>query len=122
MAERPGPKPSLGVTLLASTALVVPFLALELIARRACAEDFPTVLFAFMSIHAFLIVVTLGPTLRQLCAERGISNLGGWPDHRHPARAGLCQWTDRSVAVLHGSPKLRLIHRLNQPATEWRDG
>jgi len=68
------------VTLLASTALVVPFLALELIARRACAEEFPTVLFVFLSIHAFLIVVTLVPALRQLCAKRGISNLGpgGW--------------------------------------------
>ena len=80
MAERPGHKPSLVVTLLASTALVVPFLALELIARRACAEEFPTVLFAFLSIHAFLIVVTLGPALRQLRAGRRISNLGpgGW--------------------------------------------
>jgi hypothetical protein len=46
----------------------------------ASSEDFPFVLFMFMSLHSLLIVVLLTPALRRIHSERNIKalTLGHW--------------------------------------------
>ena len=69
------------VTSLSITAvLVAPFIVLQLVNRRAFDEDFPVVLFMFMSAHSLLIVLLLTPALRRLRTERALSalKLGHW--------------------------------------------
>lgn len=75
----PGTPKSIGAPLLVSAALVAPFIALELVNRRTLHEEFPYVLFTFMSLHALLIVLLLTPALRRLRAERSPRALG--PGH-----------------------------------------
>ena len=67
-------------SLFISAILVVPFVALELVNRRAFHEEFPFLLFTFMSLHSLLIVLLLTPALRRLRAERNLSALrpGHW--------------------------------------------
>ena len=60
---------------LVSSLLVVPFIVLQWVNRRAIHEDFPLVLFAFMSLHALCIVLLLAPALRQLRAQRHLRAL-----------------------------------------------
>jgi hypothetical protein len=71
---------SLVTSLLISLALVVPFILLQWVNRRAFNEDFPFVLFTFMSLHSLLIVLLLTPALRRLRAERHLRALkfGHW--------------------------------------------
>jgi hypothetical protein len=71
---------SFGTSLLISAALVGPFIVLQLVNRRAFDEDFPVVLFMFMSAHSLLIVLLLTPALRRLRTERALSalKLGHW--------------------------------------------
>jgi drug/metabolite transporter (DMT)-like permease len=69
------------VTLLAiSAALVAPFIVLQWVNRRAYEEEFPFLLFTFMSLHALLIVFALAPALRRLRAQRSLRGLklGHW--------------------------------------------
>jgi hypothetical protein len=61
--------------LLLAGALVLPFFALQLINRRAFQEEFPVVLFVFMSVHALLIVFLLAPAVRRISATRSIAGL-----------------------------------------------
>jgi len=71
---------SLVMPLLISVALVAPFIVLQSVYRRAFHEDFPFVLFVFMSIHSLLISLLLTPALRRLLAEKslGALKLGHW--------------------------------------------
>jgi hypothetical protein len=66
--------------LLISAALVAPFIGLQLVNRRALNEEFPFVLFIFMSLHALFMVLLLTPALRRLRAEGSLSALkmGHW--------------------------------------------
>ena len=68
------------VLLLISAALVAPFVVLQLVNRRAFHEEFPVVLFIFMSVHSLLIVLLLTPALRRLRSEGRLSalNVGHW--------------------------------------------
>jgi len=68
-----------GVMLAISAALVVPFMVLEGVNRRAYQDGFPLVLFSFMWLHALIIVLSLAPALRRLRAERRLRALG--PGH-----------------------------------------
>jgi hypothetical protein len=72
----PGAAKYFGITLLLAATLVAPFIAVELVSRRAYHEDFPFVLFTFMSLHALLIAVLMTPALRRLVAERSLRALG----------------------------------------------
>jgi hypothetical protein len=67
-------------SLMISAALVVPFIVLQWINRRTFHEDFPFVLFTFMSLHALFIVLLLTPALQRLRAERSLRalRLGHW--------------------------------------------
>jgi hypothetical protein len=67
-------------SLLISSTLVAPFVVLQLLNRRAFREDFPFVLFTFMSLHALFIVLLLMPALRRLRSERNLRalKLGHW--------------------------------------------
>ena len=67
-------------SLLISSALVAPFVVLELVNRRAFHEEFPFLLFSFMSLHSLLIVLLLTPALRRLRSERSLRalKLGHW--------------------------------------------
>ena len=47
--------------LLISSTLVAPFIVLQWVNRRAFHEDFPFVLFTFMSLHSLFIVLLLTP-------------------------------------------------------------
>ena len=66
--------------LLISSTLVAPFIVLQLITRTAFHEDFPFVLFTFMSLHSLLIVLLLTPVVRRLRSERDLRvlQLGHW--------------------------------------------
>ena len=55
--------------LLISAALVAPFIVLKWANRRTFREEFPWVLFAFMSVHSLVIVLALTPPVRRLRAE-----------------------------------------------------
>jgi hypothetical protein len=72
----PGTLKSFGASLLISATLVAPFIVLQLVNRRVFHEDFPFVLFTFMSLHSLLIVLSLRPALRRLRAERSLRALG----------------------------------------------
>ncbi len=61
--------------LLISAILVAPFIVLQWVNRRTFHEDFPFVLFAFMSLHSLFIVLLLTPALRRLRAERSLRAL-----------------------------------------------
>lgn len=58
-----------------SSTLVIPLVVLQWMNRRAFHEDFPFVLFAFMSVHALFIVLLVTPALRQLQLERRLGAL-----------------------------------------------
>ena len=66
--------------LLISATLVAPFIVLQWVNRRTLHEDFPFVLFTFMSLHALFIVLLLTPALRRLRADRSLRalTLGHW--------------------------------------------
>jgi hypothetical protein len=72
----PGTLKSFRALLLISATLVAPFIVLELVNRRTYHEDFPFVLFTFMSLHSLFIVLLLTPALRRLRAERSLRALG----------------------------------------------
>jgi hypothetical protein len=76
----PGALKSFLTSLLISSFLVAPFIVLQLVNRRALREDFPFMLFAFMSLHSLFIVLSLTPALRRLRAERDFRalKLGHW--------------------------------------------
>jgi hypothetical protein len=67
-------------TLSISAALVAPFVVLQWVNRRAFHEEFPFVLFAFMSLHALFIVLLLMPALRRIQSEGSVGALkpGHW--------------------------------------------
>ena len=67
---------SLGI----SAALVAPFIVLQWVNRRAMHEDFPFVLFTFMSLHSLFIVLLLMPPLRRFRSARNLRalKLGHW--------------------------------------------
>ena len=71
---------SFGSSLLITTALVVPFILLELFNRRSYQEAFPLLLFTFMALHALLMVLALTPALQRLRVERrlGALSIGHW--------------------------------------------
>ena len=71
---------SLVAPLSISAALVAPFIVLQWINRRALHEDFPFVLFTFMSLHSLFIVLMLRPALRRFRSERhlGALTLSHW--------------------------------------------
>ena len=77
-----GPKSvkSFGGSLLISSGLVGPFAVLQWVNRRAFHEDFPFVLFAFMSLHALFIVLLLTRGLRRLRENASLRALtpGHW--------------------------------------------
>lgn len=62
-------------TILIGAALVVPFAVLQWIHRRSDQAEFPLVLFAFMTLHALLIAVSLVPALGRLRSERTLRAL-----------------------------------------------
>lgn len=66
--------------LLISATLVAPFIVLQWVNRRTFHEDFPFVLFTFMSLHSLFIVLLMTPALRRLRAERSLRALkfGHW--------------------------------------------
>lgn len=72
----PGTLKSFGASLLISATLVAPFIVLQLVNRRTLHEDFPHVLFTFMSLHSLFIVLLLTPALRRLKTERSLRALG----------------------------------------------
>jgi len=76
----PGILKSFVASLLISAALVAPFIVLQWINRRTFHEDFPFVLFTFMSLHSLFIVLLLTPALQRLRAERSLRalKLGHW--------------------------------------------
>jgi len=76
----PGTLKSLIAPLLISATVVAPFIVLQLVNRRALHEDFPFVLFTFMSLHSLIVVLLLTPALRRLRAERSLRalKLGHW--------------------------------------------
>jgi hypothetical protein len=78
--DAPGTLKSCFTSLAISSILVVPFVILELVNRRAFYEEFPFLLFTFMSLHSLLIVILLAPALRRLRAERNLRalRLGHW--------------------------------------------
>ncbi|MBP8107760.1 MAG: hypothetical protein KBG20_11560 [Caldilineaceae bacterium] len=67
---------SFGATLLISGMLVLPFLVMQVVNRRAMHEEFPFVLFTFMSLHSLFIVLLLAPALGRLSAEKSLRGLG----------------------------------------------
>ena len=75
-----GIRKSFVASLLISAALVAPFIVLEWVNRRTFDEDFPFVLFIFMSLHSLLMVVLLTPAFQRLRVERSPSalKLGHW--------------------------------------------
>ena len=79
----PGTLRSFVSSLLVSATLVAPFIVLQWVNRRTLREDFPFVLFTFMSLNALFIVLSLTPALRHLRAERSLRGLKPGP------RAGL---------------------------------
>lgn len=76
----PGILKSFVTSILISSALVAPFIVLQWVNRRAFHENFPFVLFTFMSMHSLFIVLLLMPALRRIRAERNLRalNLGHW--------------------------------------------
>jgi hypothetical protein len=76
----PGTLRSVCTSLLISSTLVVPFIVLQWVNRRAFHENFPFVLFTFMSLHSLFIVVLLTPALRRLRSEQDLRplTLGHW--------------------------------------------
>ena len=76
----PGVLKSFVTSLSIAAALVAPFIVLQLVNRRAFDEDFPVVLFIFMSVHSLLIALLLTPALRRLRSEGTLSalKLGHW--------------------------------------------
>lgn len=76
----PGTLRSLVASLLISATLVAPFIVLEWVNRRTFHEEFPFVLFAFMSLHSLFVVFLLTPALRRLQKERSLRalKLGHW--------------------------------------------
>jgi hypothetical protein len=72
----PGTLRFFGASLLISATLVAPFAVLQLVNRRTFHEDFPLLLFTFMSLHSLFIVLLLTPALRRLRAERSLRALG----------------------------------------------
>ena len=75
-----GIRQSFVASLLISATLVAPFIVLQWVNRRAVHEDFPFVLFIFMSLHSLFIVLLLTPALRRLRDERRLGALtpGHW--------------------------------------------
>ncbi len=76
----PGILKSFVTSLLISSTLVAPFVVLQWVNRRTFHEDFPFVLFTFMSLHSLFIVLLLTPALRRLRSERNLRalKLGHW--------------------------------------------
>jgi hypothetical protein len=76
----PGILKSFRAPLLISAILVVPFFVLEWMNNRTLHEDFPFVLFVFMSLHSLFIVLLVTPALQCLRAERSLRALkpGHW--------------------------------------------
>jgi hypothetical protein len=72
----PGTLKSIRASLLINATLVAPFIVLQLVNRRTYHEDFPFVLFTFMSLHSLFIVLLLTPALRCLQTERNLRALG----------------------------------------------
>ena len=71
----PGTLKSFRAPLLISATLIVPFFVLDRINNRALHEDFPFVLFIFMSLHSLFIVLLVTPALQCLQAERSLRAL-----------------------------------------------
>jgi hypothetical protein len=71
----PGILKSFRAPLLISAILVVPFFVLEWMNNRTLHEDFPFVLFVFMSLHSLFIVLLVTPALQCLRAERSLRAL-----------------------------------------------
>lgn len=67
-------------SVLIGSALVVPFIVLQWLNRRAFHEDFPFALFIFMSLHSLFIVLSLRPVARRLRSQRSLIALtpGHW--------------------------------------------
>lgn len=76
----PAPARFLTTSLLISSVLVVPFLVLEWVNRRASFSELPLGLFAYMAVHALLIVLLLTPPLRGLVTNARLRalNPGHW--------------------------------------------
>ena len=76
----PGTLKSFVTSLLISASLVAPFIVLQLVNRIAFYEDFPFVLFTFMSLHSLFIVLLATPALRRLRSEGNLRALksGHW--------------------------------------------
>jgi hypothetical protein len=55
-----------------SSALVLPFMILELVNRRSFHEDFPIVLFGLMWLLSVAFILILRPIVRNIRAENGI--------------------------------------------------
>jgi hypothetical protein len=65
-----------GASLLMSATLVAPFIVMQVANRGTRGEDFPFVLFTFMSLNALLLVLLLAPSVRHLARERSLRTLG----------------------------------------------
>lgn len=76
----PGTIKFLITSLLLSTTFVAPFIVLQWVNRRTYHEEFPFVLFIFMSLHSLVIAFLLTTPLRRLRAKRSLRalNLGHW--------------------------------------------
>ncbi len=62
-------------SLLISAIFVVPFVVLQLVNRRTFEENFPFMLFTFMSLNSLLVVLLLTPALRRFRAARSLRAL-----------------------------------------------
>lgn len=62
-------------SLLLSVFFVVPFIVMQWVNRRTFQEDFPLVLFTFMSVHALLFALVLIPALRRLKVGKSLGAL-----------------------------------------------
>jgi hypothetical protein len=71
----PGTLKSFVAPLLISATLVAPFIVLQWVKRRTFHEDFPFVLFTFMSLHSLFLVLLVTPAVRRLRAERSLRAL-----------------------------------------------
>lgn len=66
-----------GQSLLAGAALVLPFLAMQLVNRRTYAEEFPVVLFAFMLANTVMIALLVIPVVQRVWVHKSTKALGG---------------------------------------------
>jgi hypothetical protein len=108
----PGTLKTFVTSLLISCTLVAPFIVLQWVNRRTFHEDFPFVLFTFMSLHSLFIVLLLAPAVRRLGSEGNLRalKLGHWAGLVLSSHICVCRCGYRSAPLLPRGAELRLRH------------